>query len=187
MTRLITAFAALGAAAVLYGSPLAQAADAGIYVGLGTGKALVEDNPSQAGGAKFDDTSTPYRAFIGYRLGFVPIFDFAAELGYRDLGKAEGSAGPLAASYRVKGPDASALVIFPFLGVDLFGKVGLMSYDLDKTIGGTTTGFSGTAPLYGVGVGFRVWRLGIRAEVERIDISDLKSQDVGMISATFRF
>lgn len=164
-----------------------QAADQGFYVGVGTGQAKVEDQPSQLGGPTFDESSTPYRVFGGYRLGVIPLLDFAAEIGYRDLGKAEGTIAGSTVKYQAKGADGAILAIFPLLGFDLFGKVGLMQYDLDKTFNGATTGYSGTAPLYGVGVGFRIWRLGIRAEYERIDIDELKSLDVGMVSATFRF
>lgn len=164
-----------------------QAADQGFYVGVGTGQAKVEDQPSQLGGPTFDESSTPYRVFGGYRLGLIPILDFAAEVGYRDLGKAEGTVAGSTVTYQAKGADGSILAIFPILGFDFFGKVGVMQYDLDKTFNGATTGYSGTAPLYGVGAGFRFWRLGIRAEYERIDIDDVKSMDIGMISATFRF
>jgi hypothetical protein len=41
--------------------------------------------------------------------------------------------------------------------------------------------------MYGAGVGFRFWRLGIRAEYEYLDIDELSSAHVGMVSATFRF
>lgn len=164
-----------------------QAADQGFYVGAGTGQAKVEDQPSQLSGQTFDESSTPYRVFGGYRLGLIPILDFAAEVGYRDLGKAEASVGGSSTTYQAKGADAAILAIFPILGFDLFGKAGVMQYDLDKTFNGVTTGHSGTAPLYGAGVGFRFWRLGIRAEYERIDIDEVKSMDVGMVSVFFRF
>lgn len=184
---MIERVAAVFAGALALLTVSAQAADEGFYVGLGTGQAQVKDEPSQFPGQGFNENSTPYRVFGGYRLGLIPILDFAAELGYRDLGEAEGNVAGTSAQYKIKGGDASLLAIFPILGFDLFGKVGLMQFDLDKTFAGATTGYSGTAPIYGVGAGFRIWRFGIRAEYERIDIDDLKSVDVGMLSATFRF
>lgn len=176
-----------GAVALVCTAAPAMAADQGFYAGAGTGTAMVEDRPAQLGGAKVDESSTPYRIFAGYRLGMIPILDFAAEVGYRNLGEARGSSGANSFNYKLKGADASALVIFPFLGFDFFGKAGVIQYDLDKTFNGATTGFSGTAPLYGAGVGFRFWRLGVRAEVERLNVDELKSQDVGMVSVFFRF
>ncbi len=181
--RIAMAFA--GTLALL--ATASQAADQGFYVGLGAGQAKLEDQPAQLGGQTFDESSSPYRVFGGYRLGAIPLFDFAAEVGYRDFGKADSNVGGTGVQYKLKGADAAILAIFPILGFDLFGKAGLMHYDLDKTFAGVTTGQSGTAPLYGAGVGFRFWRLGIRAEYERIDIDELKSTDVGMVSVFFRF
>ena len=175
------------AVALTFAAAAAQAADQGFYVGAGTGRAQIKDNPAQLGGASFDETGTSYRVFGGYRLGLIPILDFAGEVGYRDLGDAQGTVNGTAARYTVKGADATVLAILPFLGFDIFGKFGVLRYDLDKTIAGATTGGTGTAPIYGAGVGFRFWRLGIRAEYERIDIDKVDTVDVGMVSATFRF
>jgi hypothetical protein len=161
-----------------------QAADSGFYVGAGTGQATVE---VASGGQTSNENSTPYRAFAGYRLGAIPILDFAGEIGYRDLGTAEGTVGGSTVSYQSTGADAAALVIFPILGFDLFGKFGVFQYNLDKTVNGTTTGYSGTAPMYGAGVGFRFWRLGIRAEYEYLDVDEANKQQVGMVSLYFRF
>jgi hypothetical protein len=36
-------------------------------------------------------------------------------------------------------------------------------------------------------VGFRFWKIGVRAEYDRIDIKDVKTLDVGMVSAYFQF
>jgi hypothetical protein len=41
--------------------------------------------------------------------------------------------------------------------------------------------------MYGVGVGFRVWRFGVRLEYERFDVDQLKGLDGAMLSGTFRF
>ena len=161
-----------------------QAADSGFYVGGGVGQAMVE---ADSGGQSFDESSTSYRAFAGYRLGVIPILDLAGEIGYRDLGKAEGTVGGSAVSYQTKGADAAVLVIFPILGFDLFGKAGVFQYSLDKTVNGVTTGYDGTAPMYGAGVGFRFWRLGVRAEYEYLDVDETKKQQVGMVSVYFRF
>jgi hypothetical protein len=132
-------------------------------------------------------TTCPKRAFAGYRLGAIPILDFAGEIGYRDMGKASGNVGGTTVDYSLKGVDASSLAIFPFLGFDFFGKAGMLQYDLDKNFGGAVGGFSGTAPIYGAGVGFRIWRLGIRAEYEYLDVDEVSSSQAGMVSVTFRF
>lgn len=184
---MIRRFTPLLAGALMCGTAATHAADSGFYIGAGTGQQTTTDNPQQLGGQSFDESSTPWRAFAGYRLGLIPIFDFAAEIGYRDIGKASANVGGTNTEYQMTGADAALLVIFPILGFDIFGKGGVIQYDLDKSFNGATSNFSGTAPMYGAGVGFRFWRLGIRAEYEYLDIDELSSAHVGMVSATFRF
>jgi len=178
MNTRIRIVAALGFALALM-TAWAQAADSGFYLGAGAGQAQISDN------ASFDESSTSYRGFAGYRLGVIPILDFAGEIGYSDLGSAE--SGGTTAKYQAKGADASVLVIFPITILDLYGRFGAMKYDLDKTFSGATTSSSGTAGVYGVGLGLRFGPLGVRAEYDRIDIKELKSVDVGQVSVYFQF
>jgi hypothetical protein len=89
--------------------------------------------------------------------------------------------------YQTKGFDAAVLAIFPVLGADVFGKVGVMKYDLDKARNGGKASFDGTAPLYGLGVGFRVLNFGVRIEYERVEIEQLKHLDGITVSGTYRF
>lgn len=178
--------AALGFASVLLAGP-AQAADSGFYLGVGAGQAKISDDPSQLSGQKFDESSTPYRGFAGYRIGIIPLVDLAGEIGYVDLRKAEGTIGGTTAQYKAQGADASLLVILPITIVDLFARVGVMQASVDKTFNGVTSSSSGTAGVYGAGVGVRLWRIGVRAEYNRIDMPDLKSVDVGMASVYFQF
>lgn len=165
----------------------AQAADGGLYAGLGMGRMTTTDYLPPARLDLFDETANQWRIFGGYRTGIVPILDFAAEVGYRNVGAASATINGNTGEYKTKGLDAAVLAIFPFLGADLFGKVGVMQYDLDRTVNGTRTSFDGTAPLYGVGVGFRVWRVGIRLEYERAEVDELKMLTGATASVQFRF
>lgn len=165
----------------------AHAADQGFYVGVGTGQAVTTDPVTAAGGTLFDEKSTPWRGFVGYRLGLIPILDFAVEGGYRSFGTASATVGGVASEYKTSGFDGALLAIFPLLGFDLFGKAGVLRYDLDRQWGASTASFSGTAPMFGVGAGFRVWRLGVRVEYEHFDVDQLKGLDAAMVSAVFRF
>lgn len=180
----LTVAAALTAPGFL---PAAHAADQGFYAGLGTGQMVTTDYVVPGGNALFDEKSTPWRGFVGYRLGLIPILDFAAEAGYRSFGTASATVGGVASEYKTKGFDGALLAIFPFLGADLFAKAGVLQYDLDRRWGASTASYSGTAPMFGVGVGFRVWRVGVRLEYERFDVDELKGLDGAMLSATFRF
>jgi opacity protein-like surface antigen len=175
------------AAALATAMPAAQAADGGLYAGLGMGRMTTTDYLPPARIDLFDETANQWRIFGGYRTGIVPILDFAAEVGYRNVGSASATINGNTAEYKTKGLDAAVLGIFPFLGADLFGKVGVMQYDLDRTVNGARSSFSGTAPLYGIGVGFRVWRVGVRLEYERFEVDELKLLSGATASVTFRF
>jgi hypothetical protein len=165
----------------------AHAADGGLYAGLGWGRMTTTDYLPPARVELFDQTSDQWRVFGGYRTGIVPILDFAAEVGYRNVGSVSASINGINAEYKTKGADAAVFAIFPVLGVDLFGKLGVLRYDLDRTVNGTRASFSGTAPMYGIGVGFRVWRLGVRVELETFDVDELKLFGGATASAVYRF
>jgi hypothetical protein len=177
---------ALGFAVVLLLAGPAQA-ESGFYLGAGAGQSQWTDDPAQTSGQEVSESSTSYRGFAGYRLGIIPFLDFAAEIGYADLGKAEGTVGGTNAQYKAQGADASVLVIVPITLFDFYGRLGAMRVDLDKTFNGQTTSSSSTSGMYGLGVGFRFWKIGVRAEYDRIDIKDVKTLDVGMVSAYFQF
>jgi hypothetical protein len=125
--------------------------------------------------------------FAGYRLGVIPFIDLAPEIGYMDLGKAEGTVGGTNTQYKAQGVDASLLVIFPITIFDLYGRLGLTSVSLDRTFNGATTSSSGTSEMYGLGVGVRLGKIGVRAEYDRVNVKDLKSLDVGMVSVYLQF
>jgi hypothetical protein len=78
-------------------------------------------------------------------------------------------------------------VILPLGPIDLYGKAGAMNWSADTTIGGSTTSNSGTDVFYGVGVGFYIWKLGLRAEYERFQIKDIDRVDLFSLSALFQF
>jgi len=178
---------ALGFALVLLLAGPAQAADSGFYLGAGVGQSQWTDQPSQTAGQQVSENSTSYRGFAGYRFGIIPLLDLAAEIGYMDLSKAEGTVGGTNVQYKAQGADASLLVILPITLFDMYARLGAMSVKLDKTFNGTTSSSTGTSGMYGLGVGFRLWKIGVRAEYDRIDVKDLKSLDVAMVSAYFQF
>jgi hypothetical protein len=60
-----------------------------------------------------------------------------------------------------------------------------MQASVDNSINGSST--SSSAGVYGLGAGVRLGPIGVRAEVNRIDIKDLHSVDVEMLSVYFHF
>ena len=153
-------------------------ADSGVYFGGGVGGTKVEDSSGNPAGVLLDQTAAGLKVFAGYRLDAIPLIKFAAEVGYRELGRAD---------YRIHGPDYGVLAGVQLGPVNLFGRVGAMNYEMDKITGGGNNSFDGTAPVYGVGAWFTILRVGVRAELERIDIKELDKAYMYSISALYQF
>jgi hypothetical protein len=162
-------------AAVLLSGLCISRADAagGLYLGAGLGQSTIQDNS-----VSLDASDTAYKAFVGYRFNLIPIIDLAVEGGYTDFGKPTQSN----VSFKLHGYDAAGLLIFPIGPIDLYGKVGMLSWTASG--GGTS---SGTDPFYGVGAGFNIWKIGIRAEYERYQIQNTDSVQLYSLSALFMF
>lgn len=161
-------------------------ADSGFYVGGGFGQTWTEDDPASLSGASFDEEDVAWRAFVGYRLD-IPIIDLAGEVGYRDLGDPSGTVLGQSVEYTLTAWDISVLGIFALGPIDLYGRVGAVQYDLEKNINGVVTDFDGTAPLYAIGAGLTIWKIGVRLEYERVEIDELEKSDTLWLTALFRF
>ena len=173
------------AAALLSGLSISQAhAASGLYLGAGLGQATVRDD---TGSGNFDANDAAYKAFAGYRFNMLPIIDLAAEVGYNDFGKPSQSIGGQNVQFKLHGFDAAGLLIFPLGPLDFYGKVGVLSWSLDASGFGSSSSKTGTDPFYGVGVGFQIWKLGIRGEYERYKIKDLDNVQMLSVSALFQF
>jgi OOP family OmpA-OmpF porin len=160
-----------------------QAAD-GFYLGAGVGESTVREDTSSG---SFDSTATGYKAFGGYRFNKIPIIDLAAEAGYIDFGKPSQTLGTQNAEFKLHGGYLAGLLIFPLGPLDFYGKGGALSWKLESSVGGTTNSRSGTDAFYGAGVGFYLWKIGIRAEYERFQIKEVDRVQMLSVSALFQF
>ena len=162
-------------------------AGSGVYVGAGAGESNMQDSTA-TGGVPFDKSGTAGKAFVGYYFDWIPLVRFAAEVGYRDLGKPTGmTVAGAPVEYQVSGFDYGVLAGLGLGPIDLFARVGGMNYDLKKNIGGVNTKYTGNAPAYGAGVWFTVFGLGVRAEYDVIDIKQLDSASMATISVFYKF
>ena len=159
-------------------------AASGLYVGGGVGQTTIKDN---TGTATFDSDDASLKAFVGYRFNLIPIIDLAVEGGYTDFGKPSQPVGGQNMQFKLNGYNAAGLLIFPLGPIDLYGKAGLLSWKSDFSAGGATTSTSGTDSFYGVGVGFYLWKLGIRAEYERYQIKDVDRLEMLSVNVLFQF
>lgn len=184
-TRKLASAAALAFAAAGLACP--ALADSGVYIGGGVGQSKLEDSTGNSGGVDFSETDTAWKAFVGYNFDAIPLIKLAVEGGYRDLGNPNGSFAGVPVEYGAKGLDFAVLGGLGLGPVDLMARVGGMQYDLDKTIGGVTQSFDGTAPVYGIGAWFTIVGIGVRAEYEFIDIDELDGAEMISVSAFFKF
>ncbi|MEO8164444.1 MAG: outer membrane beta-barrel protein [Betaproteobacteria bacterium] len=179
--------APLSLAIALAAPAISAQADSGVYIGGGIGRSNIEDSTGNPGGVSFDESATAGKAFVGYHFDFLPLVKFAAEAGYRDLGKPNGSVAGVPVEYRARGFDYGVMAGLGLGPVDVFARVGGMRYKLDKTVGGVRNDYDGNAPVYGLGVWFTLFGLGVRAEYERIEIDQLDKSDMMTVSAFYQF
>jgi Outer membrane protein beta-barrel domain len=173
--RLIALASLLG---LLGTAAVSAQADTGFYVGGGIGQSSLEDDP-----ASFDESDTAWKAFVGFKLDFIPVVKAAVEAGYRDLGN------PAAAgsTFEVRGYDYAALVGIGIGPIDLFGRLGQMKYDFTSSGAPTPAEADGTANVVGVGLAFSLGGIGLRAEYEQLDIDELDNASMISLSVVFGF
>jgi opacity protein-like surface antigen len=152
----------------------AVAADNGFYLGGSVGQAnlKVDDVTDGISTEDFDADDTAFKLIAGIR----PLDWLGVEAAYVNFGEPEDTV--LGQKLQADGDGISAFAVgfLPTGPVDLFAKVGLISWD--SKISGTFDD-DGTDLAYGAGAQFRVLGLSVRAEYEKFDISDV---DLDMIS-----
>ncbi|MDH3813081.1 MAG: porin family protein [Acidobacteriota bacterium] len=172
----------------------ASAIENGFYLGgsIGGSSLEVQDVAEEFGAFRFSDGGTAFKLFGGFRfLNFL-----AVEAGYVDLGDptdviASIEGDELEVQIGLKGWDAFAVGLLPLGPVDLFAKVGVVSWDadivavLDDVIDSDSE--SGTDAAYGIGVALRLGKVALRAEGEQFKIADAEDVYMFSVGATFTF
>ena len=168
MNKALWGLSILSALSILSPS-VASAED--LYAGGSFG---LTDSDSSAMGASSDDNDIGLKVFAGYRAHENVAF----EAFYVDLGEATATESALD---EVDSFGISALGIIPVdENFELFGKVGLHSWEADKrSTFGASADADGTDPTYGIGASYTTGKVSFRAEVERYE---LKDDDVDMLS-----
>ena len=177
----------IGLAALALAIALPAHADSGVYLGGGITRTNIQDSAGNPGGMAFDENALGGKLFAGYKLDLIPLFKFAAEAGYREAGQGTSSPAAGDVKYRIHGFDYAVLAGVGLGPVDLMGRVGGMNYRLEKNITGVPRNFDGTAPVYGVGLWFTLFGVGLRAEYERIQIDELDKTGVTSLSMFYQF
>ena len=177
-------------------SMTASASDTGFYLGAGVGRSsidILDFYPTL--GESLETTNSGYKAYGGYRfLKFL-----AVEAGYTNLGSPQGleknvPEHPEKATVSIKGLDAFAVGIIPVSQVvDVFAKVGFMSWNTDITsvqdgVVIYDESASGTDAAYGIGIGFWVGpNVALRGEGGWYKIGDYATIALYSINVTYTF
>lgn len=178
--------ASLAASVLLLSGP--AMADSGFYVGGSVGNAGIQVDfvdPIGGGNLTFDEKDFSWKAFGGYTFD-LPVINLGIEAGYRDLGAP--SATLLAETFGidVTSWDAFGVAGFDLGPVNVFGKLGFVSWDANLTVAGFDAGSDdGTDTAYGVGAALNLGSFQLRAEYEVFDVSDV--EDLYMLSAGFAY
>lgn len=165
---------------------------AGFYLGAGLGDFSTEiDDISNVDNANlnFDTSEDAFKVFAGWRFNRF----FAVQLDQYDFGRSTVATNLLNVSADTKGTAASVVGTLPLGPIELFARAGEIWYDLNVDVSGSnvnssSVGSSGHDSVYSAGIGFTVAkRLNLKAEYERINISDFSDANAVWLSAAWRF
>jgi hypothetical protein len=138
-------------------------------------------------GIDFSDGDNATKLFAGWRVNQF----FAVQGDFVDFGE---SSGAVSSSVRgtsdVQGVAPSIVGTLPLGPIELFGRVGVMFYEVDLNLaGGRVIDESGEDLVWSAGIGFDVLddRLNLRLEYEEIDIAELDEADALWLNAAWKF
>jgi hypothetical protein len=163
-------------------STTAFAADNGFYIGAAVGQGGVKADDVDLG--DFDGDDTGFKVIAGFR----PLEWLAIEANYVDLGTASDNIAGVNVDVDTTGIDVFGVLFLPLPVVDLFAKVGVISWDQDASVSGLTSiSDDGTDLAYGIGAGLGFGNFGVRAEYERFEIEDTDTVDMISLGVTWTF
>jgi hypothetical protein len=172
--------AVLGTLGLMAAAPRAQAADNGFYLGAGLTK--TEFDSDDVDNVELDDSS--FKLIAGIR----PIDWLAFELNYVDLGSDSEELAPgVTSKIDANAVTGSVLLLKEFQIVDVYARAGLAHWKVDGSSSITPSrSETGDEFTYGVGVGVHFGSVGVRAEYEKFEISDIDT-DVNTLSLSFTY
>ena len=163
--------------ALLLTGSMAWADDHGAYIGGTVGYTNVEDD---AGSLSFDDNPVGWKILGGYKF----TENWAVEGAYANLGEAEDNIAGLGdVGAEFSGFSATAIGVLPLNVIDLFGKVGYYSGDVEVTALGLSGDDSESGVTLGAGAEFNlVDNFSLRSDIDwyDADLDALWSFNVGI-------
>jgi hypothetical protein len=176
---------AAGVPALLAGPAFAQEDDIGentegLYFGAGLGEFSSDIDLATVDDVDLDSDDAT-RVFGGWRFNnFV-----AVNVDYTDFGSSQGALG---VSSDTEGLTPGIIGTLPLGPIELFGKVGVMFYDVTVDAGGPLVDSSGEDAVLGLGIGATLFeRFHLSGEYERVDIDQLDDAEAVWLNASWRF
>lgn len=162
---------------------LPAAADDGFYIGASLGRSGIDTGDVSQIQVSSDANS--YKGFAGYRF----LKFFGVEGAYADLGSAKVTSATTESQVKMTVFHGEVMGYIPFGIGDIFGKAGAVSWNGDfKTTGGNiSSSKSGTDPMYGGGIQFRIKSWAVRGEFEYFDIKDAKHVYMYSVGGSYTF
>ena len=181
-----------GSIGLALASATAAAAEPGFYVGASAGWSFVHASgrtqvASQPVAFGLDDGAFASKGYAGVQiLPWVGV-----EGGYVDLGTLNDSTPGTDVSATSHGWDGFVVGSLPITFVDLFAKVGYISYDANLTAttanGRSRISSSGDGLAYGAGIVLNVDHVAVRAEAERFRMNELDDPYMVSVGVALRF
>ena len=155
-------------------------AESGWYLGASLGNSEVGFQDTDTSSIDVDDSDTGFKITTGLKFTIL-----AAEASYIDFGKIEGANS----SIEVSGFDAFAVMSMGLGPVEAFGKLGGFVWDAEGeySVDDAVSSFEddGFSPAIGLGVGFNLGDMGVKAEYEYFDIDEFDK--ISMLSVGVNF
>ena len=169
--------------------PCAATADSGFYIGASAGGATIEADLGDSGipglPSSIDEDDTATKFFAGYTFD-LPAIDVAIEAGYVDFGKPDINILGDELTVDTTGLNVWGIATLNAGLIDVYGKLGLIAWEVDAELLGQSASDDGTDLGYGIGAAFGLGPLEVRGEYELYDLDDT---DVSMLSVgvVYRF
>lgn len=164
----------------------------GLYLGGGVGdfsSAVDEiDNLDDIDdvGIDFSDSDNATKLFVGWHFNRF----LAVQADFVDFGESSGFISPsVRGTSDVQGIAPSVVGTLPIGPIELFGRIGMMFYEVDLSLGGgRIIDESGEDVVWAGGIGIDVLdRLNLRLEYEEIDIAELDEADSLWLTVAWKF
>jgi OOP family OmpA-OmpF porin len=137
-------------------------------------------------GIDFSDSDNAMKVFAGWNFNRF----FSVQGDFVDFGESSGAVTPsVSGTSDVQGLAPSIVGTIPIGPLELFGRVGVMFYEIDLNLtGGRLVEDSGSDMVWSAGLGIDVLdRVNLRLEYEEIDIEQLDEADAVWLNVAWKF